>query len=278
MADPLVPVPEFTDVDGIKVPNALPFYYDAIRSMWAYFPADKTSLARLLKPYGFKPALFEGQAYVNLNIQNFAGLGNNMVQATNTMEFNVIAYPIAAEKRTAKKLTFDEYLAGGDQTKTIGNYRINVMCDNAFAVAVGIRIYGEPKIQGSYDYNVPSLSVPGTDTWSYICRDAPADQKPKDMLSLKFDLRKWPSKPSNITELMEMGFYNKRPIALRWPIHGLVTTYEAKGRAVKVKLGPSKAELRDNVARIIGDTPATRIQVYQSSPVVSTNQAIYLDI
>ena len=55
---------------------------------------------------------------------------------------------------------FEEFLAGADQSKTFGHYRLHVSADNAFAVAAGIALFGEPKFLASFNYAVPALNDP----------------------------------------------------------------------------------------------------------------------
>jgi hypothetical protein len=123
-----------------------PFWYGSLQSFWLYYRADPDDVAARL-PDGLEAALFDFEghrhALVSLDFQAYTGHGPGYLEMTHEVEFNVYAYP-RVRLPDVPALTLREFLAGEDQTKTVGGFRIHVPCDNPNAVKAGIGLYGEP--------------------------------------------------------------------------------------------------------------------------------------
>lgn len=85
------------------------------------------------------------------------------------------------------KLSVAQYLTGDDQSKTYGNYRINVPCDSPVAVTAGSKKYGEVKFVASFDFSVPDVNDPTVQTWWVRCYAS--TKAPKSQLPYIFDLQ-----------------------------------------------------------------------------------------
>ncbi len=157
------------------------FNYGSLQSLMVFFQVPLDSVTPLLKGKGLKPGSFEGQALVNLNFERYAGFGSTYSSYVDEVEFNVVVFPEFREG-TEPELTVAGYLNGQDQSKTYGNYRINVPCDSPVAVEAGKSKYGEVKFVAGFDFKVPDVNDPGTTTWSIRCF---ANDKTQQAISAK---------------------------------------------------------------------------------------------
>jgi hypothetical protein len=127
---------------------------------------------------------------VNLNFERYAGFGATYSSVVDEVEFNAVVFPkYKAGQEPA--LTVAQYLSGFDQSKTYGNYRINVPCDSAVAVQAGSQKYGEVKFVASFDFNVPDVNdasaTSNVTAWWIRCYATP--KAPKSQLPYIFDLK-----------------------------------------------------------------------------------------
>jgi hypothetical protein len=157
------------------------FNYGSLQSMMVFFQVPLESVNPLLKGKGLVAGSFEGQALVNLNFERYAGFGSTYSSYVDEVEFNVVVYP-EFRAGTEPQLTVAGYLNGQDQSKTYGNYRINVPCDSAVAVEAGSSKYGEVKFVAGFDFIVPDVNDPTVKTWSIRCF---ANNKTQQALSAK---------------------------------------------------------------------------------------------
>jgi hypothetical protein len=152
-----------------------PFWYGSLQSFWLYYLTEPDAVAARL-PDGLQTALFEtnegSRALASLDFQAYTGHGASFLEYVQEVEFNVYAYP-EARVPDVPLMTWQDYLLGEDQTKTIGGYRLHVPCDNINAVRAGIGLYGEPKYLAHFTYSVPTLNDPTVVTWDYsVFQDA----------------------------------------------------------------------------------------------------------
>ena len=135
------------------------FNYGSLQSMMVFFSVPASVVRPLLAGTGLEPGIFDGKALVNLNFERYAGFGSTYSSFVDEVEFNAVVFPkYKAGQEPA--LTVAEYLTGQDQSKTYGNYRINVPCDSAVAVQAGSQKYGEVKFVASFDFTVPDVNDP----------------------------------------------------------------------------------------------------------------------
>jgi Acetoacetate decarboxylase (ADC) len=134
-----------------------PFWYASLQSFWLYYRVDPELLReRLPAGRGLEVALFEfgggdHAGLASLDLQRYTGHGPTYLETTDEVEFNVYVYP-RARVPDVPLMTWQQYLLGTDQTKTIGGYRLHVPCDNQTAVLAGRELYGEPKYLAVFDY------------------------------------------------------------------------------------------------------------------------------
>lgn len=144
------------------------FNYGSLQSMMVFFSVPVSAVTPLLKNTGLKPGVFDGQALVNLNFERYAGFGSSYSSYVDEVEFNVVVFP-EFRAGTEPELGVAAYLNGQDQSKTYGNYRINVPCDSPVAVKAGSENYGEVKFVAGFEFVVPDVNDPAVSTWSIRC-------------------------------------------------------------------------------------------------------------
>jgi hypothetical protein len=157
------------------------FNYGSLQSMMVFFQVPLDAVTPLLKGTGLVAGSFEGQALVNLNFERYAGFGSTYSSYVDEVEFNVVVFP-AFRAGTEPQLTVAGYLNGQDQSKTYGNYRINVPCDSAVAVQAGSTKYGEVKFVAGFEFSVPDVNDPAVNKWAIRCF---ADDKTQQAITAK---------------------------------------------------------------------------------------------
>jgi hypothetical protein len=162
------------------------FNYGSLQSLMVFFSVPASVVKPLLKGTGLEPGIFDGKALVNMNFERYAGFGSNYSSYVDEVEFNVVAFP-RFRAGTEPALTVQQYISGDDQSKTYGNFRVNVPCDNGPAVTAGSTQYGEIKFVASFDFAVPGVNSPSVTTWWVRCFTTPT--APKSQLPYIFDLK-----------------------------------------------------------------------------------------
>ena len=292
---PYVPLPATITIPIVRstamqvgettIPAVTPFYYAAISAQWIYWRVDPAVLAEYCAPLGLVPAIFDGQGLVNINFFNAAALygsgqpGNPGVGGFNETEVNIVAYP----KQSAGKvptLTLDEFLANGDQTKRIGNYRVWVACDNEIAVLCGRAIYLENKILTPYDYNVPSPNNPGVRTFTWTCHDP--DTTAQWIYRTDMNLAGLTPTPGNMSEWIDLSHDTTtgRIAGSRRNFFGMYDTYTLgtnATNAVQMAYGDSPHAMKADMQKLIGSTPAYAVQVYRSPICIAEARPYWAD-
>lgn len=258
-----------------------PFWYGSLQSFWLYYRTDPEAVAERL-PDGLEVALFdfggERGALASLDFQAYTGHGPSYLEYVHEVEFNVYAYP-RARVPGVPALTWQEYLAGQDQTKTVGGFRLHVPCDNPNAVKAGVGLYGEPKYLAQFDYTTPTLNDPTVVTWDYsVFQNAPNNTPGPLVYSIDADLQGIAPQPSNPSPLIE---YGTRKLGGRmhvvgnfWNFYGPFMTYPLEGEgASRVSLGvgesPDPDGLIHDLRELIGTTAPVAAQTFTSAPVSS---------
>jgi hypothetical protein len=167
-----------------NLPPAIPpdwgyaFYYGSLSWLTVYYRAPVDRLASFLTGTGFAPAVFDdGSGAVGLNPMTYGSHLENQVEATTEAELNVLAYP--ADRASAVPVVgFTDYLMGLEQTKTIGNYRVWVPCDDPIAVKAGRAMFGENKFTTTLPYSFPGPNS-GATVWTFLCCDPSAPPTPR---------------------------------------------------------------------------------------------------
>jgi len=92
----------------------------------------------------------------------------------NEVEFNILAYPKRwKDEGRVPDISFEDFIIGQEQTKTIGAYRVQVPADNLVAVKAGADEFGEQKFFTMFNYSVPSDNAPtqSSASWTYTVLD-----------------------------------------------------------------------------------------------------------
>jgi hypothetical protein len=263
-----------------------PFWYGSLQSFWLYYHVDPEAVAARLPSLpgneGLEVALFdvggEQRALASLDFQAYTGHGPSYLEYVLEVEFNVYAFP-RARVPEAPALTWQEFLAGQDQTKTVGGYRLHVPCDNSNAVNAGIGLYGEPKYLAAFSYAMPTLNDPSVVTWDYsVFQYAGKDAQGPLVYSINADLQGLTALPGNPSPLVEYGVVEHggrhRVICNQWNFYGPFTTYDlAAEGATRVSLGYGPAPDPEGFARdlqaLVGSEPPLAAQTFTSAPVAS---------
>jgi len=166
------------------------FNYGSLQSMMVFFSVPASVVRPLLAGTGLEPGIFDGNALVNLNFERYASFGSTYSSVVDEVEFNAVVFP-KYKAGQEPSLTVAQYLSGFDQSKTYGNYRINVPCDSAVAVQAGSEKYGEVKFVASFSFAVPDVNdanaTSNVTTWWIRCYATPT--APKTQLPYIFDLK-----------------------------------------------------------------------------------------
>lgn len=154
------------------------FFYAQQTSLWVFFKAPKEiirkQLGNTLDALGFDIATFEdtNTGYVIVKPMVFMaefGFQDATIPGTSAsteVEFTVLVQP----KKSPNKQTgtFDDFINGRTKGSTVGQLRIDVLCDHEVAVAAGRKNFGEHKFLGSftYSYTTPNNQVGKTEPFT----------------------------------------------------------------------------------------------------------------
>src|SRR3954470_6247094 len=180
---------------------SLPFYYASVNAIWMYYKVDPKKVAPYLKDIALKPALFDGEALVLLHFQRYTAFISSLLSVVNEAQLNVIAFPRAL-KAQAPAISFADFLGGGEQTKTLGAYRLYVPADNPFTVKAGNALFYEPTFLTTFTYAVPDINDPSVNAWTVSCND-PDDTKKETIFTLNVDAKPAGLEPSAMSPIMQ---------------------------------------------------------------------------
>jgi hypothetical protein len=272
-----------------------PFWYASLQSFWLYYRVApdvlRERLPALPEEEGLEVTLFDfgggDQAgLASLDFQRYTGHGPQYLEMTVEVEFNVYVYP-RARAPEVPLMTWQQYLLGVDQTKTIGGYRLHVPCDNQIAVLAGRELYGEPKYLAMFDYAVPSLNGPPTSAWNYQVYqdlgDPPDPSKPHVpakgplLYGLECDLSGAPSVPASPSPLIEYGVLGNRLVANFWDFYGPFDTYLTESWRADISFGTEAdpTGTREDLEQLIGRAQPIAAQVYTSPPASAESRGWY---
>jgi hypothetical protein len=287
----------------------MPFFYASLSSLKVYYAVPAEGLLPYMGGTTLRPASFtdvpRGQGVVTVEFQNYTGHGGTLLETCNEVEFNIVAYPASRADRIVP-MTLVDYVRGMEQTKTVGGFRVYVPCDNPFAIQAGRTVFGEPKFQTTFSFNLPTPNAPDQKTWTYTVNDPayvpPAQGNPSprqkdiiytvnaDLTGLAIDPNGNPS-PLVLYSMFPAlpdgeiagrnGYHGQRLIGSLWNIFHMDQIFWLDGSArnrVSLTFGKSKHPMRVDMEKIIGKAPAIAVQVYQSEPVAAENRAWYVDV
>jgi hypothetical protein len=241
---------------------------------------DPQAYADILKP-------------IHYNDQPPASLG---IEPTHECELNIVAYSKAREGMVPQGLTSSEFILGRDHTKTIGNYRLWVPCDDRIAVYWGMHNFGENKVMTHpFTYTNPALNNPTRALWDFTI-PAPIEQNPGDTLfGLSVaDLDNMPGvEPGDQSEIIDLSLIphkstkptTQRLVASRRNIFGqfkcLTGAADVAMPKFKIAIGNADHPMIGALNAMFGSsgtyTPAG-LMTYRSPPVISESSLYYVDI
>ncbi|MDF2931635.1 MAG: hypothetical protein K0R36_966 [Chryseobacterium sp.] len=255
----------------------LPFYYATLFNIEVAFLADYEKVLKYLENTGLIAADFDGKALVSFNFQNYTGQFPNGSSTTQEIELNIVSYP-ESQKDTVAFVTAEEYLRGEEQTKLMGHKRIWVPCDADMAIKAGIELFGEPKFKTSFTTNLPSLNVPGQNTWTVTCND-PKDSS-ESIFTCVADVADLIPEMSAFSPITEYGKFEDQLIGCRWnilqPTNLHFLNSEESKKRVQITYGNSDHPMKADVEFLIGDTPAFAVRTSMSAPAAIQTRAYYI--
>ena len=152
----------------------MPFFYASLSSLKVYHAVPAAGLGPYLGGTTLKPATFTdlpaNQGVVTVEFQNYTGHGGTLLETCNEVEFNILAYPASRADRIAP-ISLGDFIRGMEQTKSVGGFRVYVPCDNPFAIRAGREVFGEPKFQTTFAFQLPTPNLPDQRTWTYTVND-----------------------------------------------------------------------------------------------------------
>lgn len=291
------------------------FFYGTLSCAWVHWLVPSELVTPLLAGTGFKPALFDGQALVNVDFQAYTSSATGYLEATNEIELNLVVYPEAREA-FVPMIGLPEYLVGMEQQKVIGNYRQAVSCDDLIAVYYGRLVFGENKYPGAFNYTIPNVNGQSADNmnafavWDIQAFDSPtpipmtAPNNPPpakqgvEICHLTIDLAglggriaapspfvrysQWPADPAPTDDPNAKQASGRRPAGSRWNVlgpHQLFMLDSTARGAVTLSRGPSVGPMGLAMDRLrLAATPPVSVTTFQYQPAAIEGRPFFADI
>lgn len=283
------------------------FYYGSLYWITAWFRGDPDTLGEYL-PEGFEAAVFDdGMGAVGLNPMTYGSHLENMVEATTEAELNVVAYP-SDRAGAVPTISFEDFLKGAEQTKTMGNFRVWVPCNDPFAVQAGKQTFGENKFVTTLNYSFPGPNSPAT-AWRFracdpdhppVSPDNPPAQggnvdqacDASDPDNYIFYMSADVSDPAGLTvvdgSVSPIVDYSVRADQPGGPLRpggsfrnvlGALRTYLPGSGALNVQVttGTSTHDMTAAVKALVEGQPCAGVQIFQSLPPVIESRPFYAD-
>ena len=243
---------------------SLPFYYASANAIWVYYKVSPEKVTPYLNDIALDPALFDGQAVVLLHFQRYTGFLNFGLSVVNEVQLNIVAYPTALAAQ-APAISFSDYLAGGETTKTLGVYRLYVPADNPFAVKAGNELFNEPTFQTTFTYAVPDVNDPTVKSWTVTTND-PVDAT-KTIFTLAIDANPPGLALSAMSPIMQ---YTRDPqgrvFAYEWNVFGVMQSAQLDCGPT-LTFGESTHPMRAVMQGLLDGVPAAGMQTFETPPV-----------
>jgi len=253
---------------------SLPFYYASVNAIWMYYKVGPEKVTPYLKDIALEPALFDGQACVLLHFQRYTGFVAGLVSVVNEVQFNIVAYPTALSEQTPA-ISFADFLAGGETTKTLGAYRLYVPVDNSFAANAGKELFNEPTFVTTFTYTVPDINDPGQTSWDVTCND-PADAK-QFIFTLNADARPPGLALSAMSPIMQ---YTRDPqgrvFAYTWNVFGAFES-ALLDCGPALTFGTSSNPMRTVMQEMLDGVPAAGMQTFETPPVATSTRGYIIE-
>lgn len=248
---------------------SLPFYYASVNGIWMYYKVSREKVKPYLQDIALEPALFDGKALVLLHFQRYTGFISSGLSAVNEVQLNIIAYPKVLSKQTPA-ISFADFLAGGEQTKTLGAYRLYVPTDNPFAANAGKELFYEPTFVTTFAYTVPDVNDPAQKSWVVTCND------PQTASQTIFTLDVGANPPGlTLSAMSPIMQYTRDPkgfvFAYTWNVFG---TYASAilDCGPTLNIGQSSHPMRAVMQELLDGVPAAGMQTLETPPVATSTR------
>ncbi len=249
---------------------SLPFYYASVNAIWVYYKVSPEKVKPYLQDIALEPALFDGEALVLLHFQRYTGFISSALSVVNEVQLNIIAYPSVLATQVPA-ISFADFLAGGEQTKTLGAYRLYVPADNPFAAKAGKELFNEPTFVTTFTYAVPDINDPSQKNWVVTCND-PDETKKQTIFTLDIDANPPGLTLSAMSPIMQ---YTRNPkgliFAYSWNLFGAFESALLK-RGPKLIFGRSSHGMRAAMQGLLDGVPAVGMQTFETPPVATSTR------
>lgn len=263
---------------AIPPPSRMPFHYSSLSSVWLFYRVNPKIADGFAADTGLAPIVFDGKAVAVLNFQRFTVHGP-MFTGTNTLiECNVLAYPRSQEARLPKGISFREFLAGDEQTKLIGHFRLHVPSDNHYGVAGRQELWGVSTFYTTFEFVLPCLNYPENSAWSLTCKDPDGNGA---ILSIEAEFPATADPvPANISPIVQYSVLRKKLVCQYLNLAGPAQTYfpdrEAQ-KKIEVTPGKSTHPMVKDVATLVAESPVVAIQRFESPPAAVEGRGVFVD-
>jgi len=249
---------------------SLPFYYASVNAIWVYYKVSPAKVAPYLQDIALEPAIFDGQALALLHFQRYTGFISSAMSVVNEVQLNIIAYPRALATQVPA-ISFADFLAGGEQTKTLGAYRLYVPADNPFAAKAGKELFNEPTFVTTFTYAVPDINDPSQKSWVVTCND-PDQTKKQTIFTLKIDANPPGLTLSAMSPIMQ---YTRDPkgliFAYTWNVFGVFASAILDCGPTLI-IGQSLHPMRAVMHGLLHGIPAVGMQTFETPPVATSTR------
>jgi hypothetical protein len=234
-----------------------------------YYKVSAKKVTPYLKDIALKPALFDGQALVLVHFQRYTGFISSLMSVVNEAQFNIIAYPSALTAQ-APAIPFADFMAGGEQTKTLGAYRLYVPADNPFAVKAGNELFYEPTFLTTFVYTVPDINDPSQKSWVVSCNDPV--QTNETIFTLSVDANPPGLALSAMSPIMQ---YTRSPkgsvFAYSWNVFGAFES-ALLNDGPQLVFGQSSHPMGAAMQALLDGVPASGMQTFETPPVATSTR------
>ena len=247
-----------------------PFYYASVSSIWVYYFVAPKNVAPFLKNTGVEPALFDGQAMALLNFQRYTSHLAPVLSTVNEVQLNIVGYPAVRAAQTPA-ISLADFLAGGEQTKLIGAFRLWVPADNPNAVKGGRDLFYEPTFQTTFRYMVPDLNDPSQTTWDVTCND-PTDPK-QFIFTLNVDVSDLVFATSVMSPVTQYTLDPKRHLfSYAWNLNGPFQSALLDDGGPTIQFGQSAHPMRADMQRLLDGAKPVGVQIFDSPPAAASTR------
>lgn len=249
---------------------SLPFYYASVNAIWVYYKISPEKVKPYLQDIALEPALFDGQALVLLHFQRYTGFLSSGLSVVNEVQLNIIAYPRVLDTQ-APAISFADFLAGGEQTKTLGAYRLYVPADNQFAVNAGNELFYEPTFLTTFAYTAPNINDASQQNWVVTCNDPDATKK-QTIFTLDIDANPPGLALSAMSPIMQ---YTRSPkgsvFAYSWNVFGAFES-ALLNDGPQLAFGQSSHPMRAAMQGLLDGVPAAGMQTFETPPMATSTR------